>query len=263
MLESQSVTPMGILQGDTGGGGFGGGGGLIAGLLLGSLLGRRGFGGGDCDDNRSGGGGVAGIALNSLNNLTTQLQEISNDVNVGNRDLLISSCKTGDTVQQVGFGLAQAIASANRDVLLSNAALSTQLCNTESDIVNNLTSGFAATNAAITNALIEQLECCCEVKEAIAQQGFNTLLGFKDSQLQAAENTCRIISAIHEDGEETRELINANTQQSLRDEISQLRASVAFNNQESRLNNLAVQVGTVGSLITQIPTLVNAARQTA
>jgi len=262
MIDGQSISPYGILQGNEGRGGDGfGGGGIIAGLLLGALFNRRGFGGDDCD--KGGGGGVAGIALNSLNNLTTQLQEVGNDVNTGNRDLLISACKTGDTVQQVGFGLAQAIASANRDVLLSNAALSTQLCNTESDIVNNLTQGFATTNGAITNSLIQMLECCCETKEAIANASFQSALSFKDVQLQAAENTCRIITAVHADGEETRELINEVQVNSLKDEIAELRSTVSNNAAQNQINNLAIQVGTIGSLITQIPTLINAARATA
>lgn len=261
MAMESAVTPMSVLS--TGGqDGMGmGGGGLIWGLLLGALVGnRRGglFGGGDddCGRDRHNLQTNEFLVSNSFNNLTDQIGQLGQSVQAGNRDQLLGFANTTNTVQSTAAILAGLVNGAEKSSAQQAFALSAQICNTESNLGTALNAGFATTQAAITQSLIEQLECCCEIKEAIASSTFANALAFKDVQLQAATNTCNIIQAVHDDGEETRELINAQERRSLENEIAELRAAVKHNDQENRLNNLAIQVGTIGSVISQIPTLI-------
>ena len=87
------------------------------------------------------------------------------------------------------------------------------------DRLNNISNGICdstfALNSSITSegrALQSQLaECCCENRLATANLG-----------AQSEKQTCDIINAIHADGEATRQLIQTNEIQSLRDKVSAL-----------------------------------------
>ena len=87
-------------------------------------------------------------------------------------------------------------------------------------IQNGLCDGFYAQNTAMLqgfNSLGQQLSenrfaqqnCCCETNRNI------------DSvRAENYKNTCEITTAIHNEGEQTRALINSNTMQALRDKIT-------------------------------------------
>lgn len=87
------------------------------------------------------------------------------------------------------------------------------------DRLTNIGSGICdstfALNNSITNegrALQAQLaNCCCENRLGIANLG-----------AQMNQNTCDIVTAIHAEGEATRQLIQTNEIQSLRDKVSAL-----------------------------------------
>lgn len=59
----------------------------------------------------------------------------------------------------------------------------------------------------------------CETRSAVQESAYQTLLGFKDMQMQQAQCCCDLKSAIHAEGEETRALITSNTIQELRDNL--------------------------------------------
>ena len=69
--------------------------------------------------------------------------------------------------------------------------------------------GFYATQSAITDIGYGMKDCCCGINRNIDAVRYD-----------AAKNTCDITTAIHNEGEATRALINANTMQALRDKLA-------------------------------------------
>lgn len=100
-----------------------------------------------------------------------------------------------------GFGNkeveASNMAQVERDVLSGN-------CSTQKEILESR----YTTQLGFQTAQSQQAACCCETNRNI------------DSvKAEAYRNTCEITNAIHNDGETTRALINANTIQELRDNL--------------------------------------------
>lgn len=93
------------------------------------------------------------------------------------------------------------------------------------DRLTNIGSGICdstfALNNTITNegrAMQTQLaNCCCENRLGIANLG-----------AQMNQNTCDVVTAIHAEGEATRQLIQTNEIQSLRDKVSALEMDNRF-----------------------------------
>ena len=76
-------------------------------------------------------------------------------------------------------------------------------------ITNGLCDGFYAVNNALKDGFYGLQTCCCETNRNIDAVRF-----------EGAKNTCEITTAIHNEGEATRALINANTVQALRDRLA-------------------------------------------
>ena len=76
-------------------------------------------------------------------------------------------------------------------------------------ITNGLCDGFYATRQGISDLGFAMKDCCCQTNRNIDAVRFD-----------AAKNTCDITTAIHNEGEATRALINANTMQALRDKLA-------------------------------------------
>lgn len=68
--------------------------------------------------------------------------------------------------------------------------------------------GFAGVTAAVENARFAAQQCCCETNRNIDGVRYD-----------AQKNTCDIITAIHAEGEATRNLMQQNEIQQLRDRI--------------------------------------------
>lgn len=101
----------------------------------------------------------------------------------------------------------------NRGMLdASNGFNQTQMAimGTGNNIVNDMTTGFNTVNEGITANRFASQQCCCETKEKIME-----------TQFESAQNTCAITNAIHQEGELTRGLINANVVQDLRDKLEE------------------------------------------
>lgn len=81
---------------------------------------------------------------------------------------------------------------------------------TGDNIVNGITCGFDSTKAEITDNRYASQKGFCEVNENILK-----------TQFENAQNTCAITNAIHQEGELTRGLINANVVQDLRDKLEE------------------------------------------
>ena len=80
-------------------------------------------------------------------------------------------------------------------------------------ITNGLCDGFYAINSSLKDGFYgtqaDIKDCCCTTNRNIDAVRFD-----------AAKNTCDITTAIHNEGEATRALINANTMQALRDKLA-------------------------------------------
>lgn len=75
-------------------------------------------------------------------------------------------------------------------------------------IQRDMCTGFNAVSAAIAENRFAAQQCCCETNrniDAVRAENY--------------KNTCEITTAIHNEGEQTRALINANTMQELRDRL--------------------------------------------
>lgn len=69
--------------------------------------------------------------------------------------------------------------------------------------------GFGSVNQNINESRFASQQCCCETNRNIDSVKFEN-----------AQNTCKITSAIHSEGEATRALITQNEMQKLRDELA-------------------------------------------
>lgn len=92
-----------------------------------------------------------------------------------------------------------------RDIFNTNANVSAQGCTTQKEVIESR----YTTQLGLQSLQASQDACCCATQRAI------------DSvKAEAYKNTCDIITAIHNDGEATRALINAQTMQELRDKLA-------------------------------------------
>lgn len=92
-----------------------------------------------------------------------------------------------------------------RDIFNTNQNVSTTGCQTQRDILESR----YTTEMGLKDNLYAQQQCCCETNRNI------------DSvRAENFKNTCDITTAIHNEGEATRALINANTLQELRDRLA-------------------------------------------
>ena len=76
-------------------------------------------------------------------------------------------------------------------------------------ITNGICDGFYAVNNALKDGFYGLQTCCCETNRNIDAVRY-----------EGAKNTCEITTAIHNEAEATRALINANTMQALRDKLA-------------------------------------------
>ena len=87
-------------------------------------------------------------------------------------------------------------------------AVNTGMLNGFNGIQRDLCQGFNSVSSGINNLGYQMSNCCCGIERNIDAVRY-----------EAAQNTCQITNAIHQEGEATRALINANTVQELRDKL--------------------------------------------
>lgn len=97
----------------------------------------------------------------------------------------------------------------NQDVNGQLRGITNGICDGFYAMNNSLKDGFFGTQSAIADSRFAQQNCCCETNRNI------------DSvRAENYKNTCEITTAIHNEGELTRALINQNTTQALRDKLA-------------------------------------------
>ena len=97
----------------------------------------------------------------------------------------------------------------NQDINGQLRGITDGICDGFYAMNNSLKDGFFGTQSAIADSRFAQQNCCCETNRNI------------DSvRAENYKNTCEITTAIHNEGEMTRALINQNTTQALRDKLA-------------------------------------------
>lgn len=86
--------------------------------------------------------------------------------------------------------------------------------------------GFAGVTAAVNESRFAAQQCCCETNRNIDGVRYD-----------AQKNTCDIITAIHAEGEATRDLIQKNEIQALRDKVADLQLAQSQYTQNAYLIN--------------------------
>ena len=117
-----------------------------------------------------------------------------------------------------------------RDIFNTNQNVSTTGCQTQRDILESKYD----TSLSIANLASQMQNCCCETNRNIDSVRYDTLLNFKDMQAQMAQCCCDIKTTVHNEAEATRNLIQSNTIQDLRDRLAQ-------SQRETDTANLALQ----------------------
>ena len=114
-------------------------------------------------------------------------------------------------------------------------AVNTGMLNGFNGIQRDLCQGFNAVTSGISNLGYQMSNCCCSIERAV-----------DTARYEAAQNTCQITNAIHQEGEATRALINANTVQELRDRLeARDRDILSRDFQLSQLNQNATLINAI------------------
>ena len=114
-------------------------------------------------------------------------------------------------------------------------AVNTGMLNGFNGIQRDLCQGFNSVSSGINNLGYQMSNCCCETNRNIDAVRY-----------EAAQNTCQITNAIHQEGEATRALINANTVQELRDRLeARDRDILSRDFQLSQLNQNATLINAI------------------
>lgn len=114
-------------------------------------------------------------------------------------------------------------------------AVNTGMLNGFNGIQRDLCQGFNSVSSGINNLGYQMSNCCCNIERAV-----------DTARYEAAQNTCQITNAIHQEGEATRALINANTVQELRDRLeARDRDILSRDFQLSQLNQNATLINAI------------------
>jgi hypothetical protein len=109
------------------------------------------------------------------------------------------------SVRGVQSGLCDGFYAMNTGMLNGFSGVQRDLCTGFATV----SQGFDAVNQNINDSRYAMQSCCCETNRNIDA-----------TRYENARNTCDIVTAIRSDGEATRALINANTMQDLRDQLT-------------------------------------------
>lgn len=109
---------------------------------------------------------------------------------------------------------------------------------TQRDIFNNQTAMLEGNNALTRDILENRFNCsqnACNTQKEILESRYTTQLGFQNTQANLASCCCTLENAIHAEGEATRNMIQEDKIQQLRDQV--YTTNLALNNA-----NLANQI---------------------
>lgn len=132
-----------------------------------------------------------------------------------------------------------------RDIFNTNQNVSNTACQTQRDVLENR----YTTQLGLQQLQASQQNCCCETQKEILQSRYDAALVAQNAQAQMAQCCCDIKESILADGNATRQLIQENTIQALRDKIA---------DRDRDLQNAYNQI----SQVSQTRTIIDAVRPT-
>ena len=127
-----------------------------------------------------------------------------------------------------------------RDIFNTNQNVSNTACQTQRDVLENR----YTTQLGLQQLQASQQNCCCETQKELLQSRYDSALMAQNMQAQLAQCCCDIKESILADGNATRQLLQENTIQALRDKLADRDRDLqnAYNqisqvSQESRIIN--------------------------
>lgn len=103
-----------------------------------------------------------------------------------------------------------------RDIFNTNQNVSNTACQTQRDVLENR----YATQLGLQQVQAAQQNCCCETQKEILQNRYDAALMAQNMQAQMAQCCCEIKENILADGNATRQMLQENTIQALRDKLA-------------------------------------------
>lgn len=103
-----------------------------------------------------------------------------------------------------------------RDIFNTNQNVSNTACQTQRDVLENR----YATQLGLQQVQAAQQNCCCETQKEILQSRYDAALMAQNMQAQMAQCCCEIKENILADGNATRQMLQENTIQALRDKLA-------------------------------------------
>ena len=227
-------------------GGYGGMGALVAGIL-GYVVGNNGLGN---NNNRT--ADVAAINATTERGTSETLNALSNNALLGAiasaKDVTQNGVATTNLAMSQGFSrLDSSIAGIDREICESN-------CATQRLVETSSAAGIAATNANgnrladltnqskwdLSNQINGLLSSLTLQNQALSSK---VDMGFCTTNQNIEKSKCEIINAVKDDGAATRALINANTQQELRDRLALAQTALLEEKESHRATKTQVNIG--------------------
>ena len=103
-----------------------------------------------------------------------------------------------------------------RDIFNTNQNVSNTACQTQRDVLENRYTN----QLGLQQVQAAQQNCCCETQKEILQSRYDAALMAQNMQAQMAQCCCDIKESILADGNATRQMMQENTIQALRDKLS-------------------------------------------
>lgn len=103
-----------------------------------------------------------------------------------------------------------------RDIFNTNQNVSNTACQTQRDVLESR----YTTQLGLQQMQAQQQACCCETQKEVLQNRYDAALMAQNMQAQLAQCCCDIKETILADGQATRQLMQDNTIQNLRDKLA-------------------------------------------
>ena len=103
-----------------------------------------------------------------------------------------------------------------RDIFNTNQNVSNTACQTQRDVLESR----YTTQLGMQQLGAQSQQCCCETQKEILQNRYDAALMAQNMQAQLAQCCCDIKETVLADGQATRQLMQENTIQGLRDKIA-------------------------------------------
>nr|DAY93434.1 MAG TPA: hypothetical protein [Caudoviricetes sp.] len=124
--------------------------------------------------------------------------------------------RNNDTATTAGENAFLSDEFVKRDIFNTNQNVSNTACQTQRDVLESR----YTTQLGLQQMQAQQQACCCETQKEVLQNRYDAALMAQNMQAQLAQCCCDIKETILADGQATRQLMQDNTIQNLRDKLA-------------------------------------------